>query len=136
MLKCKHGIHIKQHCEKCSPTLPCPATPYPANKQRAYISPAGVSELECIRVNYKATPTGGAAPIELLARLPSDECGCPEELWRIDGLIILIHFEADGSCEMHTYAGDWESTNHFTGMHTMAELRAEMFKWVSLQIAE
>lgn len=52
-----------------------------------YCSEHGAEELAAIRVGGAPTPTGGTAPIELLARVPSDECGCPEELWQIEGLM-------------------------------------------------
>lgn len=92
----------------------------------SYVSPRGVSELESIHVGFRAEATGGAAPVELLARVPSDECGCPEELWHVDGLIYLIHLEPDGTGELLAWLGDDELEESFT-VSGIDDLRARMF---------
>lgn len=95
-----------------------------------FVSRAGAEVLADLQVGNAPPPTGGRPPVELLACVPSDECGCPEEVWRIDGIDALIHFEADGSSEAFLFAGDWEAERHFT-CATMAALRAELFAWVA-----
>lgn len=97
-----------------------------------YCSPQGAEELANIRVSGALKPTGGNAPIELLARVPSDECGCPEELWRIEGLIYLIHMEEEaGTGEIFLYAGDFEEEQQVQ-VATIEDLRAEMFSMNAL----
>lgn len=98
-----------------------------SSRSEVYVSPAGSVELEAIRLDGSPAPTGGAAPIELLARLPSEECGCPEELWRVEGLIVLIHMEeAEGKGEIFVFGGDWESED-VVNARDLPSLRAEMF---------
>ena len=45
---------------------------------------------------------------ELIAKGVSDECGCPEETWNINGVDALIHLEPDGRGEIFLDAGDWQ----------------------------
>ena len=97
---------------------------------RDFVSPGGAELLSDLRVGSAPRQTGGRAPVELLACVPSDECGCPEEVWRIDGIDALIHFEADGSSEGFLFAGDWEAERQFD-CATMADLRASLFAWVA-----
>ncbi|MBW4983701.1 hypothetical protein KZZ07_14235 [Mameliella sp. CS4] len=94
-----------------------------------YLSDEGASELAAIRVGDTLVEvTDGRAPIELLARVPSDECGCPEELWRIDGAIYLIHMEAEaGTGEIFAYYGDDEHEWPVRA-ETLDHLRAQMFE--------
>lgn len=94
-----------------------------------FISDLGASVLSEIRVGGDWAQTGGRPPIELLAQLPSDECGCPEELWRVHGIDALIHFEEDGSCDILLFAGDWEAEGRVEA-ENMAQLRAQLFEWV------
>lgn len=92
-----------------------------------FISEAGAEELASLRIGKAPKPTGHA-PIELLARVPSEECGCPEELWSIDGIIYLIHMEeAVGTGEIFTFAGD-EETERTVSAITLDHLRAAMFR--------
>ena len=92
-----------------------------------YCSATGARELAAFRVGQPPEVTTGHAPIELLARLPSEECGCPEELWQVDGLVYLIHMEAAaGTGEVFVFAGDWEA-EHSVQAPTIDHLRAEMF---------
>lgn len=95
-----------------------------------FVSAEGAHILAELRVNSAPLPPVGRAPVQLLACVPSEECGCPEELWRIDGLDCLIHFEADGSSEAFIFAGDWEDERGFQA-RDMAELRAHLFAWVA-----
>lgn len=94
-----------------------------------FLSARGREDLSFYRMS-KDIPdiTDRTAPIELLARVPSEECGCPEELWRIDGLLILMHFEADGSSELFLDAGDWELETRIDAA-SLADLRAKAFQW-------
>lgn len=67
-----------------------------------------------------------AAPIRLVSTLPRDECGCPEEIWIVHGLIYTIHFEPDGTGEISIEGGDWDDS--FAQAKTsMDHLRAAMF---------
>lgn len=92
-----------------------------------YVSTEGAKELAALRVGRVPAATGGAAPIELLARVPSEECGCPEELWRYEGLIVLLHLEREkGTGEFFVWAGDWESEASLPA-HSLAHLRAQVF---------
>ncbi|WP_321832282.1 hypothetical protein [Thalassovita sp.] len=95
---------------------------------RTFISSEGATELESIRVSFTENTTPGAPPVALLARLPSDDCGCPEELWRIDGLLLLIHFEADREGEAVLYAGDWEQETSIEA-RSLDDLRAKAIQW-------
>lgn len=70
------------------------------------------------------------APVKLVAQVPSEECGCPEELWIIDGIEAVIHFEKDGRSEIHLMAGDWNEEKTFE-CRNMPELRAALFSWVA-----
>jgi hypothetical protein len=93
-----------------------------------YISTDGADELAAFRGGPKPAPTKGPAPIELLAQVPSDECGCPEEIWRVDGVLYLIHMETEASTgEIFAFFGDAEE-EHLVKASTLAELRAEMFE--------
>lgn len=91
---------------------------------------SGDSDLPLISVGPSPTPTGGEPPIKLIARLPSEECGCPEETWRIDGLILLFHFEDDGSSEAFLYGGDWELETTIEA-RSLNDLRAKSFQWLA-----
>ncbi len=95
---------------------------------KPYVSIEGAAEMNNLRVYGNLQPTGGKAPVELLARIPSDECDCPEELWRVDGLLLLFHFEADGSSEAFIYAGDWETETILNAV-SLDDLRAKAFQW-------
>ena len=95
---------------------------------KTYISDR--ADLSCIRVGEVPPATGGVAPIELLARLPSDDCGCPEEHWRIDGFDYLIHLEEDGTGDMMIFAGDFEADCN-VATTSMDDLRSQMFAWHS-----
>lgn len=94
-----------------------------------YVSPDGAEALRGLRVSSGVKPTG-TAPISLLARVPSDECGCPEELWRIDGIELLFHFEDDGPCDAFIFAGDWDAETSIDA-DTLDDLRAKAFQWLA-----
>lgn len=93
-----------------------------------FVSQSGAEELTSLRVNSTVKPTGERAPIEMLARLPSEECGCPEEVWSIEGIILLFHFEPDGTSDAFIFAGDLELENHFVA-RDLHDLRAKSFQW-------
>ena len=44
----------------------------------------------------------------LIEARPSEECGCPEELWRLGTIEVLIHLEENGEGHIFIDAGDWE----------------------------
>ncbi|WP_306131011.1 hypothetical protein [Roseovarius sp. MMSF_3350] len=46
--------------------------------------------------------------MKLLESGASEDCGCPEELWQIGNLAVLIHLEADGDGHVIVYGGDFE----------------------------
>lgn len=93
-----------------------------------YVSGEGAEQMNFFRAVGNLKPTGGKAPVELLARTPSDDCGCPEEPWRVDGLLLLFHFEADGSSEAFIFAGDWETETILNAV-SLDDLRAKAFQW-------
>jgi|GEM_PF-5385807 len=43
-----------------------------------FVSPEGADALKTLRIGSAPTETTNPAPIRLLARVPSEECGCPE----------------------------------------------------------
>ncbi|MFV1719067.1 MULTISPECIES: hypothetical protein, partial [unclassified Phaeobacter] len=92
-----------------------------------YISDEGANVLNVMRAGSRLSAKG-AEPISILARVPSDECGCPEELWRIDGLDLLFHFEEDGQSEAFIFAGDWEMETTLLA-RSLDDLRAKAFQW-------
>jgi hypothetical protein len=100
-----------------------------------YLSPEGAADLQSIRVGAIPSPTEGSAPVALLARLPSEDCGCPEELWRVDGMIYLIHLEADGDSEVHVFSGDLDYSFKSKAT-TLDALRAHMFTYHASLIGE
>lgn len=97
--------------------------------RQVYVSSEGAEELATLRVGPAPAETPDTrAPIELLARVPSEECGCPEELWRVDGLIYLIHMELEaGTGEIFGFWGD-EYPEWIVQANSIDELRAEMFE--------
>lgn len=59
---------------------------------------------------------------ELLEQRPSEDCGCPEELWLMGNLEATIHLEADGTGHIFIDSGDWD--HDFETTHNgMADLR-------------
>ena len=85
-----------------------------------YISPEGFEVLCDLRVGDPPPVTESVTPpVQLLACVPSEDCGCPEEIWRINGIDVLIHLEEDGTGEMFVFAGDYEIEEKFDlGYHT------------------
>lgn len=68
-------------------------------------------------------------PIVLIARVPSEECGCPEEHWRIDGFEYVMHLEPDGKGgDLFLFAGDFELEKNVPAT-TLAGLRTALFAW-------
>ncbi|ABF64374.1 hypothetical protein TM1040_1641 [Ruegeria sp. TM1040] len=94
---------------------------------KQYVSDDGAETLADLRVGSTLKPQG-TAPISMLARVPSDECGCPEELWRLDGIDLLFHFEEDGQSEALLFAGDWEMETTLQA-RSLDDLRAKSFQW-------
>ena len=93
----------------------------------ACISERGRTELELIRVGKVPPVAEKRAPVELLAALPSEDCGCPEELWMMDGIIYLIHFEQDSRGEITSFHGEYEGEQFERDARTFGELRAALF---------
>jgi len=94
---------------------------------KPFIAPRGLEELKTLRIKCDLKPTEGAAPIQLLARVPSDECGCPEELWLVDGILYLIHMEEDGTGEIFVFLGEDEIEHQYEA-ENLDGLRAAMFE--------
>lgn len=97
---------------------------------RDFVSAEGLQKLQELRVRTDAQITGNpsAAPIRLVARTKSEDCGCPEEHWVIDGLEYLIHMEeGDGVGEIFGFYGDWDFEIQVAAL-SIDDLRAEMFK--------
>lgn len=92
-----------------------------------FVSTDGAEILRGLRVG-PAPEITGRAPIEMLAQVPSDDCGCPEEVWRLNGIDLLFHFEEDGSSEAFLFAGDWELETTLQA-RSLDDLRAKAFQW-------
>lgn len=97
---------------------------------RDFISSEGAVELKSLRVGGAPDATGGLAPVRLIARCPSEECGCPEELWIVDGVEMLIHIEPDGRGDVLLFLGDEEVERTFE-CAGLADLRAKAFGWLA-----
>lgn len=95
-----------------------------------FISPEGARTLADLRISSDLPEPVGEPSVQQLARVPSDECGCPEEPWRVEGMVVLMHFEADGSSEAFLFAGDFEIERVFQA-RDMADLRAHVFRWIA-----
>jgi hypothetical protein len=92
-----------------------------------YCNQDGREFLLSLRLGSAPANSGGRAPIRLLARVPSEECGCPEEVWQIDGAIYLIHLEAEaGTGEILQFLGD-DDQEITVAAHNLDTLRAAMF---------
>ena len=44
--------------------------------------------------------------LELVERRASDECGCPEEEWIINGATLIVHMDLDGNAAAFLDWGD------------------------------
>lgn len=66
----------------------------------------------------------------LLSQHPSEDCGCPEEEWEMNGLFVIIHLEADGKGHAFIDCGDWEDEKLFD-VETMPALREAARQWVN-----
>ena len=97
---------------------------------RSFVGREGEQELLALRIDAAPKATGDSAPIEMLARVPSEECGCPEELWRIDGILLLLHLEEDGDSDAFIFAGDWDAETTIKA-HDLDDLRAKSFQWLA-----
>lgn len=68
---------------------------------------------------------------ELLEQRPSEECGCPEELWLMGNIEVTLHLEADGTGHILLDAGDWE--HDWETAHTgMADLRQKAADFITM----
>lgn len=72
---------------------------------------------------------------ELLEARPSEDCGCPEELWMMGSLEVTIHFEENGEAHIFADAGDWDG-DKFVEVASMAELRKQAADWINTFPAE
>jgi hypothetical protein len=66
---------------------------------------------------------------QLLEQRPSEECGCPEELWLMGNLEVTIHLEDDGSGHIIADAGDWDADLDVE-CDGMADLRSKAVQWI------
>lgn len=67
---------------------------------------------------------------ELLEQRPSEDCGCPEELWLMGSIEVTLHMERDGSGHILLDGGDWEhdwETDH----NGMADLRQKAADFIN-----
>ena len=60
---------------------------------------------------------------------PSEECGCPEELWRVGSLEALMHLEENGNGHIIIDAGDWELERDVTTTG-IEDLRRQAFAMI------
>ena len=54
---------------------------------------------------------------------PTEGCGCPMEEWIYRGINMAMHFEPDGSVDVHFDTGDWEREETFCS-------RDAVFEWI------
>lgn len=73
----------------------------------------------------------------MIASLPSEDCGCPEEVWSIHGIIYVIHFESDGSGELTSFEGEDDAQQTpYDDVQDMNHLRVKMFEYHAALIVE
>ena len=67
---------------------------------------------------------------ELIQQRPSEDCGCPEEVWDMNGICVVIHLEEDGSGHIFLDAGDWDDEKlvECTGI---IDLKNKAERWVA-----
>lgn len=65
----------------------------------------------------------------LIEARPSEQCGCPEELWRVGSLEVLIHLEENGEGHIIIDAGDWDSEGEVTTTG-IEDLRQQAFAMI------
>ena len=66
----------------------------------------------------------------IIAR-PSQECGCPEEVWLFDNIETTIHIEPNGFVHVLLDAGDWDDEQTLPNHRTIEEGRAAAKAWVA-----
>lgn len=66
---------------------------------------------------------------------PSEECGRPEELWRIGSLEVVMHLEDNGDGHIIIDAGDWELEREVTTTG-IEDLRQQAFAMVDALLVE
>ena len=81
------------------------------------------------------TPLEAAFACKLVEARPSEDCGCPEEEWIMDTLVVTIHLEEDGSSHIAIDAGDWEH-DWFSSNTDMAKLRQEAADYIGKLYSE
>ncbi len=72
------------------------------------------------------SPTSDLMNCRLLIARPSEECGCPEEEWLVENLLLTVHFEPDGRGHIIIDGGDWEVESEVDAAD-MASLRQHAF---------
>lgn len=77
-----------------------------------------------------ATLNGYPFHCELLEKRPSEDCGCPEELWLMGSLEVTIHLEENGEGHIFADAGDWDD-DLFVNCSGMADLRKQAADWIN-----
>lgn len=77
-----------------------------------------------------ATLNGYPFHCELLEERPSEDCGCPEELWVMGSLEVTIHLEDNGEGHVIADAGDWDG-DLFVTCSGMADLRKQAADWIN-----
>ena len=65
----------------------------------------------------------------LLQERTSDECGCPEEDWDIDGVCVTIHLEPDDSGHIFLDTGDWDDEK-LIECNGIEDLRKKAMSWI------
>ena len=99
--------------------------------KQLYVSERGFQSLCDIRLQTPPPVTPDVrAPVQLLACVPSEECACPEELWVVSNVEVLIHMEENGDGHIIVYAGD-EEIEKTVAARDINDLRAEMFSFLS-----
>jgi hypothetical protein len=61
----------------------------------------------------------------------SDECGCPEEEWDIDGVFTTIHLDEDGGGGIFISGDGWEDEKLIPNCTSMRDLLAAAIEWIS-----
>lgn len=62
----------------------------------------------------------------------SEECGCPEEAWLVDGINLIIHIEPEGHVHAFMDGGDWgQAEIMLYGETTIDGARAAALTWAT-----
>lgn len=95
-----------------------------------YVSAEGRDLANLLRMKPIEMTKRSGPSVALLAELPSEECGCDEEIWKIDSLYAIIHMEEKGDSEIIMFFGE-DTEERSVPCDNIEQLRAEMFKWVA-----